>query len=233
MSLLPPSMSTEPSSHPSLEYHTQTIEAIREQGQDCAVACHAKDTLSIRVADGAGGVAGSARAARIVCKKDPISASKRTLFMPLDEWMRSTNLHICEFSRIGPPCGMASAVVINISDDGWIQGASVGDCKAWIFDLDGLPAIELTSGQHRKPLLGEDDAEPVSFEGELRNRMLVVATDGLWKYANLPSCAATMRLAISNPLFPLETLADALIDSARLPTGALQDDVGLAIVRRK
>ncbi len=114
---------------------------------------------------------------------------------------------------------------------GKIIGASVGDCQAWIFD-DGLPSIELTSGQHRKPLLGEGKATPVGFEGELGKRMLIVATDGLWKYAALSSIASTMRLRNSNPLL-LDALADTLIDSARLPTGALQDDIAVAMVMKR
>jgi serine/threonine protein phosphatase PrpC len=211
----------------SLEHSTRVVEAILGRGQDCVVVDDLpQGGLSIRVADGAGGVAGSEGAARFIC--GPVGPRH-----PLYGWLAWMGGHISYLSRLGTPRGIAAAVVLEISNGNQISGTSVGDCGAWIFDLDGMPAMELTSGQRRKPLLGEDGAEPVGFEGDLWGGMLVVATDGLWKYADLPSCAATMRLAISNPLFPLDTLADALIDSARLPTGALQDDIALAIVARR
>ena len=221
----------------TLAYSARVAEARRGCGGDRITAISLPDRIVFAVADGAGGVTGGAAAAEAVCRAttdwchQEKTADDQSLRCQsgISELLARIDRGIAD-SGTG---GLAAAVIINISDDDWISGASVGDCRAWIFDLDGLPAMELTSGQHRKPLLGEDGAEPVSFEGELRNRLLVVATDGLWKYTNLPSCAAIMKLAISNPLFPLETLADALIDSTRLPTGALQDDVGLAIVVRR
>jgi PPM family protein phosphatase len=77
----------------------------------------------------------------------------------------------------------------------------------------------------RSPLLG-DGGIPVAFEaGPLAGATLVVASDGLWKYASLAAIAAASRGE------DLATTATSLIELARLPAGALSDDVAVVIVR--
>jgi serine/threonine protein phosphatase PrpC len=76
--------------------------------------------------------------------------------------------------------GQCTAVVVEISE-GRVFGASVGDSGAWM--LTGKTTIDLTENQHRKPLLGSDEALPMGFGPiELSGRLLI-ATDGLFKYA--------------------------------------------------
>jgi hypothetical protein len=53
--------------------------------------------------------------------------------------------------------GQCTAVVVEISE-GRLVGASVGDSGAWL--LTGKAIIDLTENQHRKPLLGSDEAMP-------------------------------------------------------------------------
>ena len=218
-----------------LEYATKMVEAITGHGQDCVAANDHYGTLIIRVADGAGGVAGSGEAAEIICESElcdnvMVFPSPASMPYPPDVFLSSVSRRLCSLSKKGPPRGSASAVIIEIEADGWISAASVGDCKARIFN-DGQPHMELTALQNRRPLLGEAGADPVTFEGKFEDgEMLIAATDGLWKYAGLPRITKIVR---SNPLLPLDQLADALIDSARLPTRALQDDIALAIVMRR
>ena len=182
-----------------LNCFTKMEEAIPGRGQDrISVRRHHHGALSLIMADGAGGVSGGAETASIICDALSLFIGDDIQKLPTEHpatWLS----HIDELMHGNLHHGLAAAIALTIADDGKIIGASVGDCQAWIFD-DGLPSIELTSGQHRKPLLGEGKATPVGFEGELGKRMLIVATDGLWKYAALSSIASTMRLRNSNPL---------------------------------
>ena len=57
------------------------------------------------------------------------------------------------------------------------------------------------------------------------NDRLLLATDGLHKYVPWPRIKALALLE------PLEHALDGLVAAARLPSGALQDDVGIALVQ--
>ena len=102
---------------------------------------------------------------------------------------------------------------------------SVGDSGAWI--IRGAEIDDLTANQQHEPLLGAG-AHPIAFErGPLAGGTLVVASDGLFRYAKPADIA---RVASGSDV---EAVARALIDLVRLPTGALQDDVSVVVVRAR
>ena len=172
---------------------------------------HGDRTLVV-VVDGAGGVAGGAAAAELVCAEVEQACQAK-----ISDWVACLE----DVDRHLAGRGQAAAVVAVIGDDGTVRGASVGDCQAWMFD--GALARELTAAQVRKPLLGEGPAVPVGFEGRLEG-VLLVATDGLWKYVRRERVAEVVGALL------IKEAAEALVDDARLKSGALQDDVALAIV---
>lgn len=100
-------------------------------------------------------------------------------------------------------------------------GASVGDSGAWLV-WDGT-VIDLTEQQVRKPLLGSGAAHPVAFGPVPMRGRLVVATDGLFKYAT------RARLVSAASRGGPESAVTALIDAVRMPSGRLQDDVGVVV----
>jgi PPM family protein phosphatase len=117
--------------------------------------------------------------------------------------------------------GGGAAVVVEISE-GRIIGASVGDSGAWM--LTGKAIIDLSENQHRKPLLGSDEAMPMGFGPiELSGRLLI-ATDGLFKYAT-ESDVAKHAIGVS-----VNDAVARLIAGVRLRSGALQDDVGIILI---
>jgi serine/threonine protein phosphatase PrpC len=120
-----------------------------------------------------------------------------------------------------PTGGQCTAVVVEISE-GRVVGASVGDSGAWL--LTGKAIVDLTENQHRKPLLGSDEALPMGFGPiELSGRQLI-ATDGLFKYAT-ETDIAQRATALS-----VNDAVDKLIAGVRLLSGALQDDVAIVLV---
>jgi len=76
--------------------------------------------------------------------------------------------------------GQCTAVVVEISE-GRVFGASVGDSGAWM--LPGKAIVDLTENQNRKPLLGSDEASPMGFGPIEISGRLLIASDGLFKYA--------------------------------------------------
>jgi serine/threonine protein phosphatase PrpC len=167
------------------------------------------------VADGAGGGVAGAAAAEAVCDA-VVAQCSRGVPPSWADWL-------AQLDRQMPRAGLAAAVVAEVRDDGRVVGASAGDCEAWLF-VEGF-ATDLTGEQIRKPLLGEGKAIPVGFVANAGGCVLVVATDGLWKYAG------RIHVAHAVAVRPLEAAAEALIDGVRLRSGALQDDVALAICK--
>jgi serine/threonine protein phosphatase PrpC len=173
-------------------------------------------TLAV-VADGVGGTGGGAAAAAMACS---IAAERfRTGGSGTSEdWARC--LYTVDQALV-PTGGQCTAVIVEISG-GHIFGASVGDSGAWM--LRGRAVIDLTENQHRKPLLGSDEAMPMGFGPiELSGRLLI-ATDGLFKYATESDIAQRAMGGSVNEA------VEKLIAGVRLRSGALQDDVGIILI---
>ena len=187
------------------------IVAAGRRGQDRAAAVPWHGGHLFVLADGAGGSGGGAAAAEAV-----IATAER--------FAQATELdpvHLLETldHHLGS-IGQSTAVVVLVSE-GQIWGASVGDSSAWLLSKNSL--LDLTAGQRRKPLLGSGGAMPVAFGPYPWVPRLLLGSDGLFKY--VPH-ERIRQLATASPV---ESAAAALIDAARLPSGALQDDVALIL----
>jgi PPM family protein phosphatase len=176
-------------------------------------------TLAV-VADGAGGTGGGAAAAALVCSM----AAERMRAGGMgtaEDWARFLYQVDQALVQTGGQC---TAVVVEISE-GRVFGASVGDSGAWM--LNGKAVLDLTESQHRKPLLGSDEAMPLGFGSiELSGRLLI-ATDGLFKYATESEIAQRVTGVSVNEA------VERLIAGVRLKSGALQDDVGIVLVEEE
>ena len=118
--------------------------------------------------------------------------------------------------------GQSTAVILSVTASGLI-GASVGDSGAWM--IAGSSILDLTDGQARKPLVG-DGCNPFRVTAPpLGDRTLLVASDGLLRYAKPQHIAH-----IANGT-DLAVATRALADLVRLPSGDLQDDVSIVLCR--
>jgi PPM family protein phosphatase len=187
------------------------------RGEDRLLVEHCEARTLAVVADGAGGTGGGAAAAAMACS---IAAQRlRTGSTGTPEDWQSC---LYEVDRaLAQSGGQCTAVVVEIAA-GRVFGASVGDSGAWI--LTGKAIIDLTASQHRKPLLGSDEALPIGFGPiELSGRLLI-ATGGLFKCATESDIAKrAMGVSVNEAL-------EQLIAGVRLRSGALQDDVGIILL---
>jgi len=121
------------------------------RGEDRVLVEHSGSRTLVVVADGAGGTGGGAAAAAMACS---IAAQRlRTGGTgTAEDWARCLYEADQAVVRTGGQC---TAVVVEISE-GRVVGASVGDSGAWL--LTGKAIVDLTENQHRKPLLGSDEA---------------------------------------------------------------------------
>jgi serine/threonine protein phosphatase PrpC len=184
-------------------------------GDDRAEAFPRPDGHLLVLADGAGGTSGGSLAADVVLDSSrsfsPSSAADCTaLLEDLDRRLTSV--------------GQTTAVVVVVSE-GQIFGASVGDSGAWL--VAGTRVTDLTEHQKRKPLLGSGDAVPVGFGPLACVGRVLIGSDGLFKYVPYDR----IRELVSS--LPVVEAPAALVDAARLRSGALQDDIAVLVATTK
>lgn len=192
--------------------HAIEIAPRRGEGQDRALVLPCEHGVIVAVADGAGGTSGGAIAAKAVVDRVASVASHAY------DW--SMLLAELDHAQIG--YGQTTAVVLWITRDK-IVGASAGDSGAWIIRASGIE--DITGHQHRKPLIGDGAIVTPIACGPLGGGTLLVASDGLLRYAKRDDI---VRLAQGADI---AAAAKALIELVRLPSGQLPDDVSVVLCR--
>ena len=193
------------------------LKLLPENGQDRALAAGVPGGYLVAVADGAGGTGnGAAAAERLItglAKLAGVAAST--------DWFGAI-LELDDDLLLHRPGCQTTGVVAYVTA-GRIVGASVGDSSARLISWAGEMTY-LTAHQRRRPLLGSGEAVPVVFEADFGDGRLLLASDGLFKYASAERiCALAMQGSVAEA-------ADALANCVRLPSGGLQDDVAVVIV---
>lgn len=187
------------------------------ENQDRGAVIECGPRLVLVVADGAGGLSGGAAAATMAV--DLVSRdvsildnadSCITLLQSLDRAIAQDKV-----------AGETTCVLVVITK-GEVYGASVGDSGAWLIGQNGLE--DLTKHQIRKPFLGSGCALPVSFKHRVADgEMLLLATDGLFKYTSADRIENVCRQASS------EAATKQLVELVRYPSGALPDDITIIL----
>lgn len=175
----------------------------------------------IVVADGAGGTSGGAAAAETVVREVKSAAVGSEDLRTAKDWCRL--LAAVDRKLFDGAIGQSTAVIATVTARD-VEGASVGDSEAWLIKPHACTV--LTEQQRRKPLLGDGAATPVPFAAEFKAAdTLLAGTDGLFKYSTHQRiCEAALQPNLQHAL-------RELVDSVRLRSGKLQDDVGLVICR--
>jgi serine/threonine protein phosphatase PrpC len=168
------------------------------------------------LADGQGGRAGGARAARVAvdtladraAQHPPPDLTDRNLFREL--------LTAADAAVAADPGAGFTTLVGLVAWDGGVSGGSCGDSAALLVDSDG-PAV-LTAHQFKNPPVGSGEALFVPFAVEIaRPWRLVVMSDGVWKYAGWDRVTdAAGRLGGDDLLAELQAAA-RLRGSGRFP----------------
>jgi hypothetical protein len=101
---------------------------------------------------------------------------------------------------------------------------SAGDSEAWVV---GPTSIDDLTVHQQRARVGSGRAAAVAFHRQALDGVLVVGTDGLFKYAAQERVAAIVRA-----LNPLVEAARCLSELVRLSSGRLQDDFAVVVARR-
>lgn len=196
-------------------------DSYRTGSEDRAEIVETPNGVVLIVADGVGGQAGGGAAADFVVEHLREIIPQMTNLEDPKAWYSVVKSLDGEL-LLDDDMGQTTLIVAAVTP--WrIVGASVGDSEAWLVQPEGH--FDLTGGQKRKPYLGSG-AEVTAFSLKRPRRgTLLVATDGLFKYAPAERILDTA----SHP--ELEHAAENLADLARLPSGKLPDDLALVLCR--
>ena len=170
------------------------------------------------VADGQGGRAGGAKAARFAAT----ATANLAAVCPLDRladpktWLDIVR-HVDGATASDPEAGFTTLVGLCATPDR-IVGASAGDSDALL--VTAADATILTGRQKKNPPVGSGGAEPVAFAATPDGPWKLLAlTDGVWKYVGWERVIAAARETSGRDLLA------GLERAARLPgSGRFQDD---------
>jgi serine/threonine protein phosphatase PrpC len=178
------------------------------------------------LADGQGGRAGGAEAARLACRtvievasSQPISSALMTRMWVAA--LRRADERVAADRRAGYTTLIGFAV-----GGGQVVGASSGDSAVWLADADRYIS-DLTARQVKNPPVGSGGAVPSPFAARLPASWLVLAmSDGVWKYVGRDRIRELLRESRGRELL------DALRAQARLPrSGSLPDDFTVVVLQ--
>ncbi len=187
------------------------------RGQDRVAVVQLGDVVVLAVADGSGGIRGGAEAAEGAIRLIADHAHRGAVG---DE--EAWSALIARIDSTAADQSGQCALVIAAVIDGVIVGASAGDCGAWLIH-DGVE--DLTEKQVPKPLVGSGSAVPVPFRKPLGSGTLLLASDGLLKYAR-PKDITNIALRED-----LGAAAQELTELPRLRSVEVPDDVAVILCR--
>ena len=187
------------------------------ENQDRGAVINSAAGVILVVADGAGGLSGGSEAADMaveIVRRHVNELADATACATL---LRAMDQQIFLNANTGETtCALA------VATEGRIFGASVGDSGVWI--ISSTTVVDLTYRQARKPFVGSGSARPAEFTQQtLEGDILLLATDGILKYASAERIATACRESDN------EACATRLVELVRYPSGALPDDVTVIV----
>ncbi len=158
--------------------HSQPSHPNREN-QDQIEARHLQNARLVALADGAGGQAGGALAARLAVSTALDFLERADDPFDLDTLRTAISL-ADEAVEAHPDAGFSTLIVL-ACDDTRIAGASVGDSMA--LHIFPESEVELSDKQRKRPPLGSGNCLATAFRAQVKEgEQLLVMSDGVFRF---------------------------------------------------
>ena len=200
----------------------QALASNRTKSQDTVGIFERDGVLVVALADGGGGLRGGEAASRCLVAvvesavNDPAFAIEQ-----VQPWFDV--FHATDSALASNGTGETTGTVVVLGPRG-IIGVSAGDSEAWIVTPTAVD--DLTVGQQTGQRLGSNRVTPAAFGRAALGGILVVASDGLFKYAAGEVIARLVRASA------IGAAVEHLVELVRLRSGKVADDVAVVLVRR-
>jgi serine/threonine protein phosphatase PrpC len=207
-------------SHPYI--YARALASSRQRPEDAVGVFERDDVLVAALADGAGGIRGGDAASRsLVLVAESAASDPAFAVKDIGAWIDLFRSADAALAAKG--AGVTTGVVVVLGPRGLI-GISIGDSEAWVVTSNQID--DLTVGQQTRQRLGGGPAALATFERPFLAGVLVIATDGLFKFAANEVIARIVRVG------PIGVAAERLVELVRHPSGVLADDVAVVLVSR-
>jgi len=206
--------------HPPFE-HVEAQVSSRPRSHDALGVFERDQVLVVVVADGGGSMhGGEATSSCLVSVVGAAVEDPAFLVEEMQSWIDLFKTTDTALPANG--AGETTGVVVVAGPRG-LAGVSAGDSEAWVVTPTAVD--DLTVGRQTGQRLGGNRVTPAAFERPALGGVLVIASDGLFKYAATEVIARIVR---SNAI---GATAECLIDLVRLRSGKVADDVAVVLVR--
>ncbi len=206
-------------------YSTATAVAsssFHAKSQDTAQTFERDGALVVALADGGGGMRdGEAASRSLVATVEAAVGDRAFVLERAQSWV---DLFRSADSALATHGAQETTGLVVVLHARGLVGISTGDSEAWIVKSHGVD--NLTIGQHTQHRLGSNQATAATFERSSLDGVLVIATDGLFKYA-APDVIA--RIVRGNAI---GVAVDGLVELVRLRSGRHANDVAVVLVRQ-
>ena len=179
------------------------------------IVSRADRSLTVAVADGAGGTTGGAGAAELAL------SSLAAFCLPFTPCRVLENL---DAKLADDPVAGETTLVFATVTEGCIVGTAVGDSGAWLVTSDGI--TNLAEFQEPKPLLGSGRSSPTEFGPHPLAGRLLLASDGLFDFLPRGAIAEVMLTS------PVQEAPARLVSVLSATSSPLADDVAIIVVEQ-
>jgi len=197
--------------------HAVAFASAGQRSQEAYRILRREGVLIVALADGGGGMRNGGGASRAFASV--VDAAVADPGFPLedaDAWLGVFRAMDVRFAA--NHSGETTGIVVVVGRR--LVGISTGDCGARI--IDDATIDDLTAGQYTRQRLGSNHATPTMFERPLPEGVLLMASDGLFKYA------AGEVIVRANPI---GVATEKLVQLVRLQSGRVPEDVMVVLVR--
>ena len=197
--------------------------SFRAKSQDAAQVFERDGVLVVAVADGGGGMRGGEEASRSLVAI--VGSAVGDPAFPLESEPAWVDLFRTTDAALTANRAHETTGVVVVLGARGLLGVSMGDSEAWMVTATGID--DLTVSQQTRHRLGSSRATATTFQRPSLDGVLVVATDGLFRYAAPQVIARIVRA------HALRAAGEALVELVRLHSGKLADDVAVVLVRER
>jgi serine/threonine protein phosphatase PrpC len=192
----------------------------RRNAEDRAEVFVSAEDLVVIIADGAGGTPGGGSASDALVAAVSSELQRGGDSFDTRRWEKV--FHETDAKLATHFYGETTGVLVVLGARGLV-GVSAGDSEAWAV---GATSIDDLTVHQRSARVGSGRIVAVTFERQALDGVLVVGSDGLFKYARPEAVAAIVRVD------PPAEAARRLSELVRLSSGRLQDDLAVVVAGR-